>query len=84
MWARAWLVLDPAQFDNEKTMSLCGGSSVPNEAYQDHTITRLVMLTIRFPTLRLLWARDPFSSARIFAALKVCSVCLYFEGRNRA
>lgn len=37
---------------------------------QKKTITRLVMLTIQFPKLRLLWSPTPHATAELFELLK--------------
>lgn len=47
----------------------------PEDMTQDispsHIISKLVILTMHFPTLRLLWSRSPHAAAKLFEELKV-------------
>ena len=37
-------------------------------------ISRLTLLTMHFPRLRLLWCPSPYTTAELFDELKVCSL----------
>ena len=41
-----------------------------NEINNQHTLSKLVLLTIHFPTLRILWCSSPNETAEIFEELK--------------
>ncbi|XP_022646703.1 DNA repair endonuclease XPF-like isoform X2 [Varroa destructor] len=45
-------------------------NKLQSEMIQKKTITRLVMLTIQFPKLRLLWSPTPHATAELFELLK--------------
>jgi hypothetical protein len=63
------------QFDGEKTISLAATSAVAAAQHDvsiNQVTSKLVVLSIHFPSLRILWARDPQATVQMFAALKVC------------
>lgn len=65
-----------AQFDGERSFSLLGltsqtASSVPTEVSMQHTISKLVVLVLHFPSLRLVWSPSPHATVDVFKSLKV-------------
>ena len=63
------------QFDGEKTISLAATSAVAAAQHDvsiNQVTSKLVVLSMHFPSLRILWARDPQATVQMFAALKVC------------
>ena len=45
-------------------------SALPSDIRVGHLISRLVLLTLNFPRLRLLWMRSPYATAAFFKTLK--------------
>lgn len=58
------------EFDEGKPFALQPGLEVPAELEVHHTLSKLVLLLLHFPSLRVLWARSPGATATYFAALK--------------
>jgi DNA excision repair protein ERCC-4 len=58
------------QFDGEKNLSLYNGQTVPSDIPPHHVASKLIMLTLHFPTLRLLWSKDTDTTVKLIAALK--------------
>jgi DNA excision repair protein ERCC-4 len=58
------------QFDGEKTLSLYNGQHVPADIPPNHVASKLIMLTLHFPTLRLLWSKDTDTTVKLICALK--------------
>ena len=49
-----------------------GKYPMPNEVNLHETTSRLALLTMHFPKLRILWCPSPYATAEIFEELKVC------------
>lgn len=61
------------EFDGEKTISLAATSAVAAAQHDvsiNQVTSKLVVLSMHFPSLRILWARDPQATVQMFAALK--------------
>ena len=58
------------EFDPEKTFCLQSASDLGSEVKKDSIISKLSMLTMAFPSLRILWSRSPHETLRIFKKLK--------------
>ena len=58
------------EWDEDRPFALQPGSDVPTELEITNPLSKLVLLTLHFPTLRILWCRSPASTAVYFAALK--------------
>ncbi|KAL8600798.1 hypothetical protein ACOMHN_055993 [Nucella lapillus] len=59
------------EFDPNKSFSLQGKYPMPNEVNLNETTSRLALLTMHFPKLRILWCPSPYATAEIFEELKV-------------
>eukprot|EP00040_Diaphanoeca_grandis_P031254 m.186662 g.186662 ORF g.186662 m.186662 type:complete len:1016 (-) comp32275_c4_seq6:246-3293(-) len=59
------------EFDEDRPFSLLGsGDSLTDEIEFKNTMSKLTLLTITFPQLRILWSRNPQVTAETFATLK--------------
>lgn len=58
------------EFDEDKPFTLQYGSDVPVEFDHTNAVAKMALLTLHFPTLRVLWCRNPNITASYFAALK--------------
>ena len=58
------------EFDPEKTFGLQNASDIGGEVRKDSIISKLSMLTMEFPTLRILWSKSPHETLKIFKKLK--------------
>ena len=64
------------QFDGEKALSLASASNTAaaftqGELTMTQVTSKLVVLAIHFPTLRILWSKDSTATVALFSALKV-------------
>lgn len=70
-YARPTLLVE---FDSNKAFSLYGGghkyASISREFNSNDALSKLVLLTLHFPSLRLVWTASPYATAEIFAELK--------------
>lgn len=58
------------EFDPTKSFSLQNSNDLGGDIKTDSVCSKMVLLTIHFPKLRLLWSKSPHESLRIFQALK--------------
>lgn len=59
------------EFDEARPFSLLGGrAQLSGEVEFKNTMSKLTLLTLQFPTLRLIWSRSPHATADIFRDLK--------------
>ncbi|XP_028403688.1 DNA repair endonuclease XPF-like isoform X1 [Dendronephthya gigantea] len=58
------------EFDPAKSFSLQAKSSLSNEISLQNVTTKLALLTIHFPKLRVLWCPSPYATAELFDELK--------------
>ncbi|KAL7553468.1 hypothetical protein ACHAWF_016750, partial [Thalassiosira exigua] len=58
------------EFDPEKNFSLQSTSDLGGEIRNDSITSKLTLLTMKFPQLRLLWSRSPHETLKIFKKLK--------------
>ena len=58
------------EFDPEKTFGLQNASELGGEVRKDSIISKISMLSMEFPTLRILWSRSPHETLKIFKKLK--------------
>jgi DNA excision repair protein ERCC-4 len=58
------------EFDPAKSFSLQNASELGNEIKTDSISSRLAVLTLHCPKLRLLWSRGPHETLKLFKALK--------------
>jgi len=66
-YAKAALLIE---FDEGRAFSLRATNDVPRDIQQHSIISRMVLLTLHFPTLAILWARSPHASVDLCLALK--------------
>lgn len=59
------------EFDGDRPFELVPDAPVPNEVLLHDLRSKLVLLLLHFPALRLLWARSARSTVKIFKALKM-------------
>lgn len=50
---------------------------MPGDVTMQETTTKLTLLTMHFPKLRILWCQSPYATAELFEELKV-SIYLAF------
>ena len=53
---------------------------ISGEINSNDAISRLTLLTMHFPRLRLLWCPSPYTTAELFDELKVCSLLSLLHG----
>lgn len=58
------------EFDPEKSFSLINSNELGMDIRADSICSKMVILTLHFPKLRILWSKSPHESLRIFKALK--------------
>ena len=58
------------EFDPSKSFCLQNSNELGAEIRNDSTTTKMVMLAISFPKLRILWSRSPHHTLQIFKELK--------------
>ena len=58
------------EFDPEKSFSLISVNDLGSEIRNDSTTSKLTLLTMLNPALRLLWSRSPHETLKIFRRLK--------------
>lgn len=58
------------EFDQNKSFSLTAISDVKTEVSMTDLSSKLVLLTLAFPRVRLIWSSSPYQTADIFADLK--------------
>ncbi|XP_052256550.1 DNA repair endonuclease XPF-like [Dreissena polymorpha] len=58
------------EFDPSKPFSIQGKYPMSSDVTMQETTSRLSLLTIHFPNLRILWCQSPHASAEIFEELK--------------
>ncbi|XP_014681675.1 PREDICTED: DNA repair endonuclease XPF-like [Priapulus caudatus] len=62
------------EFDQNKPFSLQfqgKSSTMSNDIQSSDTLSKLTLLTLHFPLLRILWCASPYATAEIFGELKV-------------
>nr|CAG4643819.1 EOG090X03DI [Lepidurus arcticus] len=59
------------EFEHNKPFALQGKYFLSNDASSSYDVTsRLILLTLHFPKLRILWSPSPYATAEIFDELK--------------
>ncbi|MEW5320262.1 MAG: hypothetical protein WDW38_011346 [Sanguina aurantia] len=58
------------EFDPARSFSLQSSSDLGDDIDPRATMSRLVLLILHFPKMRLIWSRSPHASAEMFASLK--------------
>ncbi|XP_041359609.1 DNA repair endonuclease XPF-like isoform X2 [Gigantopelta aegis] len=58
------------EFDATKSFSLQGKYSLSNDVSMQDVTSRLALLTLHFPKLRILWCPSPYATAELFDELK--------------
>mgnify|MGYP005990992683 CR=1 FL=1 len=58
------------EFDTSRPFALMNSPDLPAEVDVTHIISKMVLLTTAFPTLRIMWSRSPHATVDIFMALK--------------
>lgn len=58
------------EFDPAKSFSLQNANELGVEIRTDSTCSKMVLLTMHFPQLRILWSKSPHETLRIFKELK--------------
>lgn len=58
------------EFDPEKTFALQNASDIGNEIRNDSVCSKMTLLVMHFPKLRILWSRSPHETLKIFKKLK--------------
>ncbi|XP_077172572.1 DNA repair endonuclease XPF [Paroedura picta] len=58
------------EFDPSKSFSLAPRASLHQEISSNDVTSKLVLLTLHFPRLRLLWCPSPYATAELFEELK--------------
>jgi len=59
------------EFDPNKSFSLQAKSSLSSEVSVNDISSKLTLLTLHFPKLRILWCHSPYATAELFDDLKV-------------
>ena len=59
------------EFDPDKSFSLQSINELGGDIKQDSISSRLCLLLMHFPKLRILWSRGPFETVKIFKSLKI-------------
>merc|ERR1712168_1401953 len=59
------------EFDADKSFALQGKYSLTDEINSNDVSSRLTLLTLHFPRLRILWCQSPYATAEIFTELKL-------------
>lgn len=58
------------EFDQNKPFSLQGKYYLSNEVSSQNVSSKLILLTLHFPQLRILWCHSPYATAEMFEILK--------------
>ncbi|GAB6022273.1 DNA repair endonuclease XPF [Chamberlinius hualienensis] len=58
------------EFDLGKSFALRGSNDVSNEISSNDYVSKLLLLTLHFPKLQILWCSSPFATAEMFEELK--------------
>lgn len=58
------------EFDPSKSFSLLNSNELGMDIRFDSIVSKLVILTLHFPKLRILWSKSPHETLRIFRELK--------------
>ena len=58
------------EFSADRAFCLQSGSDIRDSMEITNICSKLALLTIAFPRLRILWARDPRATVDLFCALK--------------
>ena len=58
------------EFDPAKSFSLQNSNEIGGDIRTDSICSKIVVLTMHFPKLRMLWSRSPHETLKIFKALK--------------
>ena len=58
------------EFDNSRAFAMNSASDITSEISNSSIISKISLLCIHFPALRVLWSRDPDMTADMFHALK--------------
>ncbi|CCI43305.1 unnamed protein product [Albugo candida] len=58
------------EFSEKKAFALQDQSEITNTISASNIISKLVLLLVHFPTLRLLWSRSPHATVDLFKAIK--------------
>jgi DNA excision repair protein ERCC-4 len=58
------------EFDTSRPFALMSSPDLPTEIEVTHIISKMVLLTTAFPTLRIMWSRSAHATVDIFMALK--------------
>ena len=58
------------EFDRSRPFMLQSPADLPSEISNKNVLSKLVLLVLHFPQMRLVWSRDSHATARIFIALK--------------
>mmetsp|Transcript_27057 Transcript_27057/g.41973 ORF Transcript_27057/g.41973 Transcript_27057/m.41973 type:complete len:1016 (+) Transcript_27057:13-3060(+) len=59
------------EFDPEKSFSLQNVNELGSDIKQDSICSKMALLMMHFPRLRILWSRSPYETVKIFKSLKV-------------
>ena len=58
------------EFDSSRAFTMNAASDITSEISNSSIISKLSLLCIHFPPLRILWSRDPEMTADMFCELK--------------
>ncbi len=58
------------EFDNSRAFAMNSAGDITSEISNSSIISKISLLCIHFPALRVLWSRDPDMTADAFHALK--------------
>ena len=58
------------EFDPDKTFALQNANELGGEIRNDSVCSKMVLLAMHFPKLRILWSRSPYETLKIFKKLK--------------
>ncbi|XP_064476918.1 DNA repair endonuclease XPF-like isoform X2 [Ornithodoros turicata] len=59
------------EFSQNQSFSLQGRYGTSSDTSTQNFVSKLILLTIHFPSLRLLWCPSPYATAEVFDMLKV-------------
>jgi DNA excision repair protein ERCC-4 len=58
------------EFDAKRSFAMQARDQIGSEIQAQSVISKLVLLTLHFPALRLIWSRNPHTTVEIFMQLK--------------
>ncbi|XP_064626071.1 DNA repair endonuclease XPF-like [Lineus longissimus] len=58
------------EFDQNKAFSLLGKYGLSNDMSLNDVLSKLTLLTLHFPRLRILWCASPYATAELFEEIK--------------